>query len=564
MPQRIQDLHLYKAISRLSLNSPESVHSGESANEFEEYLHVPRPIEEKLAEKMHAIEAAGGGIVLLVGSAGDGKSHLISRMKKRFDWDDSCYYNDATASSSPHLTAIQTLQKALVDFSDERLETTTKKLVLAINLGKLNAFIDDPVNKGTYGALVHAAYPIFDNDDSTPPLESSRIKVLVFSDEQVFEFYPEREDAYPVESAFLSSLLEKVVQRPSAGERPNPFYEEYERDMEAADNEKRRNPLLLNYRLLMLPEVRDCVVRTVIEAIIRSRLAITAREFLDFVYSVLVYPHPDYSEKKAFYDALLPNRMFCGGDNPILRAVAQLDPLRHNSKEHDQQLAELFTSDCIPNGYINVSALPKELTERTNAFYANGRVDCERTTKFLFRLHHLMSYHSESDVYTSYLRVLRGVFTQDCTVLADIYTQVRAAIPRYCGSYDEAEGLVPIMVQGGRYKLFAALEMEPLPAVGTFSEAQKNEFLLRFMLAWDANGQTVKLRMDYQLFTYIRELNAGRLSSSRETEKNMEFGAFIRKLAELCDSKKKVVVLSPDGVSMTLKESFGKLSLQKR
>ena len=37
------------------------------------------------------------------------------------------FYNDATASSSPNKTAIETLKEALRDFSDENLYGTQKK-----------------------------------------------------------------------------------------------------------------------------------------------------------------------------------------------------------------------------------------------------------------------------------------------------------------------------------------------------------------------------------------------------------------------------------------------------
>lgn len=553
----MHNLHLYKALSRLSLNSQESVHTGGSLSEYDSYLHVPRPIEEKLAAKMQAIEEAGGGIVLLVGSAGDGKSHLISHIKQHFDWPDECYYNDATASSSPKRSAIQTLRTALREFSDTKLANTTKKLVLAINLGKLNAFIDDEENKGVYNSLIQAASPIFDDDDQTPAHESERIKVVLFPDEQVFEFFPDRDDAYPVDSAFLTALLDKVVQQTDE----NPFYKAYQQDRRVQANAQM--PLMLNFQLLSIPQIRHSIIMMVIEAIICCRLSITAREFLDFVYSILVYQQPDYSEKKAYYDALLPNMMFCGGDNLIQRAIAQLDPLRHNSKEHNQQLAVLFTSEAIPADYIDTSILPRELVARTNAFYDNGRDDRERTTKFLFRLQHLMEYHSEKGIYTSYLGKLRGVMKKDGLVLAELEEQVKTAIPRYYGSYAQKPDLVPINVQGGRYKLFAPLEFELCYIIGRFAQPEMGNFFLRFSMIWKAGDEQVALRMDYQLYSFICELNAGRLSSSRETEKNMEFGAFIRNLAKQCDCTKRLVILSHQSQETYLKKTkFGTLQLR--
>ena len=101
--------NLYREFSKLSLNSIKSVQNGQSLNDLDLYLHVERPVESVLRQKMRDIDQCGGGIVLLIGSAGDGKSHLLSRLRSEFDWDSSSYYNDATASCSPNKTAVQTL-----------------------------------------------------------------------------------------------------------------------------------------------------------------------------------------------------------------------------------------------------------------------------------------------------------------------------------------------------------------------------------------------------------------------------------------------------------------------
>lgn len=126
--------HLYDAFKHLSQNSVYSVQNGTAFTELDKYMHVERPIEKKLISKMKAIEKEGGGIVCLVGSAGDGKSHLISKVKELFSWSENCFYNDATASCSPQKTAIYTLKKALVEFKSDNIYNTNKKLVLAITI----------------------------------------------------------------------------------------------------------------------------------------------------------------------------------------------------------------------------------------------------------------------------------------------------------------------------------------------------------------------------------------------------------------------------------------------
>lgn len=549
---------LKEAFLHLSQHSVDSVQNGKSFTEWDEYMHVDRPIENKLYEKMDAIDVAGGGIVLLVGSAGDGKSHLLSRIRQMSDWGDNSFYNDATASSSPKKTAIDTLKEALADFKDANLYNTRSKLVLAINLGKLNALIDDEEFKTEYKEIVNATYPIFDDDDTTPPIDTARVKVVMFVDQQAFEFYTDNPNRV-VESQFLSAIMDKIVSK----NPNNPFYKAYQEDL--SNGISLKDPLILNYELLSIPEIRNCIVMTIIEAIVRYKMKITPREFLDFMYSIMVYPQ-EYKEKKDFYEALLPTLLYCGSENMIQKAISKLDPLKHSSTEHDKQLSVLFTSYSIPPTYLTeqeVSELPAELLKRTNEFYANNGRDIERTTKFVFRLKHLISYHTESEVYKSYLALLKGIFNKDVHKMKEIYDVVAKAIPRHYGSYYEKSNMVPLNIQGGSYRLFGSLQLKPEPVKSYHSESYKNEFLMRFDMSWKFPDKPVSLRMDFQLYSYLYELNIGKLALSYENEKDLTFSKFVRKLVEKCNCEQEITVVRSDtGVLELSESSFGDIQLQ--
>lgn len=552
---------LKEAFLHLSQHSVDSVQNGKVFTNWDEYMHVDRPIETKLMEKMDEIDKVGGGIVLLVGSAGDGKSHLISRIKQMSNWGDRSFYNDATASSSPKKTAIDTLKEALVDYKDENLYKTSKKLVLAINLGKLNALIDDEEFKKDYKEIVSSTLPIFDDDDTTPPINTDRVKVIMFTDEQVFEFFADSSSDIPVASDFLSNIMEKVV----AETIDNPFYAAYTADIASGVSPK--DPIIQNYELLRIPDVRNTIVQTIIEAIVRYKLIITPREFLDFLYSIIVYPHYDeYKEKKDFFEALLPSLLYCGSENMIQKAISKLDPLKQSSTEHDKQLSVLFTSYSIPPTYLTkqqTSELPAELLKRTNEFYANNGRDIERTTKFVFRLKHLISYHTESEVYKSYLALLKGIFNKDVHKMKEIYDVVAKAIPRHYGSYYEKSNMVPLNIQGGRYRLFGSLQLKPEPVKSYHSESYKNEFLMRFDMSWRFPDKPVSLRMDFQLYSYLNELNRGKLALSYENEKDLTFSRFVRRLVEKCNCEQEITVVRSDtGVLELSESSFGDIQLQ--
>ena len=71
---------LIKAFKRLSQGSKQSVQSGQSLDALDKYLHVDRPIDIAVRTEMDNICRIGGGIVILVGSAGDDTSYRLCRM----------------------------------------------------------------------------------------------------------------------------------------------------------------------------------------------------------------------------------------------------------------------------------------------------------------------------------------------------------------------------------------------------------------------------------------------------------------------------------------------------
>lgn len=562
----VTDSKLYQELSSLSQGSIGSVQTGNGFSVIDKYLHTERPITDELLTRMIEIDEEGGGIILLVGSAGDGKSHLLSKVKDvAKEWGTESFYNDATASCSPNKTAIETLRKGLIDFSDANLFSTTKKKILAINLGKLNAFIDDPEIKTIYGEISKAAAPLFDDDDSTPPINTSRVKIVEFSNKQIFELRPERNNGNIVESQFLSTILDKLI-LPSDSGKSNPFYTAYETDL--ANNISLKNPVILNYQMLMIPEIRRTIVLTVIEAIVRYKLAITPREYLDFIYSILIPKDiTNYKEKDNFYEALLPTLLYCGGSNTISEAISRLDPMKYGNTQHDKDLSLLFTSNEIPVDFIpkieSGLLIPEFILKRTNLFYANNGRDVERTTKFLFRLKHILDYHSECATYINFVDILSGVFHGDTDKMMDAYNLVTETIPRHNGSYYKKADIIPLNIQGGKYKLFAHLQMDPIEPQYFFSADRPWEFYPRFKLQWEVQGKgNVSLMMDYALYSYLYDLSKGKLAVSYENEKNIEFSHFLRKLADISDCSKSLTVVKADSEDMTLRQSLTSVQLQ--
>ena len=560
----MEDLKLYHIISTLNQCSAESVQSGNGFTDIDRYLHTERPVTDELLEKMIQIDNAGGGIILLVGSAGDGKSHLLSKVKEIDPerWPLDSFYNDATASCSPNKTAIETLKEALADFSDINIGSTAKRKILAINLGKLNAFIDDPEIQHKYAKIASAVRPLFEGTVNDP-VETDRIKVIEFSNKQIYEFYPTLSGYDALESDFMNQILEKIV----SDQTQNPFFQAFTKDRESGED-IHKNPIMINFQLLMLPEVRKSIILYVIEAIIRFNLSITPREFLDFIHSIIIPTnYAGYKEDESFYESLLPSLLFRGGDNAILKALSKLDPLKHSSTIHDSTLSLLFTSNSIPDDFFQAlsttSKLPKYVITRTNQFYNNNGRDIERTTKFLFRLNHLLSYHSESETYISFIDSLKIVFSEDINKYGELYQLVSMAIPRHYGSYVVQQDSIPLNIQGGKYKMFATLQISPAMPVCRYNPAKPNEFYPNYQLIWEIPMHNNKdLVIDYSLYSYLYDLSQGKLAITYENEKNIRFGNFVRELASISNKSKAILVSNSEAHDLTMRESFNRIQIQ--
>ena len=132
---------LLNQLKSLCHGSQEAVQSGAHFSELDKYLHVKRPIDNEICNHMDEILRVGGGILLLVGSAGDGKSHMISYLKSIERYKDFVFYNDATEGCSPQISAVETLKFALGDYRTATLNETSSKTVLAVNIGKLQDLV---------------------------------------------------------------------------------------------------------------------------------------------------------------------------------------------------------------------------------------------------------------------------------------------------------------------------------------------------------------------------------------------------------------------------------------
>lgn len=549
----MEESKLVKAFKRLSQGSKQSVQNGQDLDAFDKYLHVERPIEKAVRKEMDEIRAQNGGLLLLVGSAGDGKSHMIASLKK--DYPDFKYRNDASESPDPQMEAREYLKHCLEDFNDDSIASTNTKLMVAINMGKLSEFIDEDDVKDRFHELVACAKTLFD-EDNLHHEQTERIRIVSFGNHQIFELYPEKKEDYPVDSQFIRTVLKKITD-PSES---NLFYQAYKASKPIG---KDYDPAYINYELLRIPAIQDSIVKILIEAIIRYKLLLTPRELFDFVYRIVV---PDtlkeFKKAEHFFSSLLPSLLFGGGESRILKTIALLDPLKQGCIDHNNKLSNLFTSVEIPADIAAAlqGKVHQNFFDTLTQFYRNNRRDVDNISKLIFRLEHLLDYHSESDEYKEFLDILCGYYNKDTERIEKLYDNINNCIPHYYGSYTNDDHIVPLNIQGKDYKLFVNCK-DLMPVWNDddvdFNPDNRNQFVIEIMTRWEVQSP-LTLKVEYQLYEDLCKICKGKLTLATERDHNLLFGRFISELVLQTDYQNSILILSPNNKQLTLKRGLGK------
>lgn len=549
---------------QLRQGSKLAVQNGQQLSELDTYLHVERPIDLAVQNAMIDIQKEGGGIILLTGSAGDGKSHMISKIKKKFP--DFLFHNDASESPSHKLGAIEALKLHISDMADEHLYTTTKKIVVAINIGKLSTFVDDEEAQKKFSSIVKISKQLL-NKDYEHLTESNRIKVITFANQQIFELYPERtKETYPVDSIFIRNILEKITKK----DIDNYFYRAY---LNSTPPDSEYDPVYINYQLLMEHSTQDSIVKIIIESIVRHKLTVTPRELLDFISRIVVPERTGAFEPKSdFFWTLLPNRLFSGGDNKILKSVVKLDPIKFGCTSHNDKMSDLYTSTAIhkwPCLTFLKDSLHNIFFKLLNEFINNNRKNIEDISILLLRLEHLLEYHSESEVYRDFLAQLCGYYNEDDR-LQHTFELIQMNIPRYYGAYVDSDSinLVPLSIQGQKFKIFSvchSLKEDINQDSVCFDYKNRSQFEIEIKTLWKINpfAESIPFNVEYSIFEYLSAVAKGKLQLRQDREKCISLGKFIESIVRASDYQETLIILTPDNKKLTLKKTrSNKISLK--
>ena len=561
-------------LRRLSKLSAEAVQNIDDFDQLKEYMHVKRCTEDDFKDLMSRIvDVKHKHLVLVCGSAGDGKSHLLSYLKYKDQnkiLDSYKIINDATESDAPNQTAIQTLAERIAAFRDDRLDDGgCEKVVLAINLGMLNNFIDS--EQGKYFSRLKQY--VLDNNifSVTKSTRASQDSFFYHIDFSNYQLYTLTEDG--AKSEYLTALFSKIFDNSLS----NPFYTTYKNQGTTCPHHT-HCPVRDNFEFLMRKDVQSLLIQRIVEVCIKNKMVVTSRDILNFIFDAIVSPDFDESEfwgilsnpskfLETYISFTTPMLLFENKDTSNL-----IDCMTDNATSG--QNVQIRDEDVL-NFYAAENIFPIALSVLDGSKYADvikdiGLPNVNTSTgdlkkyiyKFLMYYKKLIDYKlfQTDELYTSFVRDLYYAYAGNYKRLKNLYMAVKESVYAWDGRYGGE--LICIDDSSDDYSI-----LEQLVIKFDFPNRNGGDEILQFTpviivdLSNESKTQRVSFSIDYSLYKVIMAMKDGYCPTSQDRNLHADFSSGIMALAEFGTKKSRVYIVSKrkkDNVKFLFEESdFG-------
>lgn len=565
----MENCKLVAELNRLRKSSRDSIDGIGDFGDFKKYMHISRNVEEELIEILHKIEVSGRkSLVLLCGSAGDGKSHLLSYLKNDLKLlDNYVVYNDATESSAPSKTAIETLSEALQGFSDKNLDQPGKNFILAINLGVLSNFVES-----TYGeAFKQLREYVINSNILTNQLDekgyekNSAFQHVSFSDYHMYNL-----TMHGINPEYVERILEKIFHMGLE----NPFYDAYNKCKECPLSKK--CPVKHNYEFFTNEKNRKYVANTLVEVIIKDKEILTTREILNYIYDIVVaqnFNHKKIAQSltnevsflKEYISDITPSLMYEYTDKSVLlNQLQKYDPLLVRSEQADEDAISYYVSSDVSEEVI--SAIGKETYSKVLCqASAIEKINSDKVLKaqlfnILERLKRIKCDIIQDKGYISFLNALYYFNTGTTKKYGEIYEVVEDAIIQWCGNEEQDNICFDDSHEG--ISLYENIEFEPyLDISGNVKNDDELQRFVTFITVKYKNkktGEIISLDIDYSLYELIYKLAAGYIQTAEDRNNHADFISFIQKMLRTGSADKEIFLVTDDNRKAIIeKTKFG-------
>ena len=538
---------LISTLMRLRESSKDAVVSADYVDELSVYMHVDRPVQEEFEKQLKkAALSSHAELILLCGSVGDGKSHMLQMCNFKYPDLMSEFYvhNDSTASLYIDKPASFTLKELLDPFSDEKIEQSNNKVILAMNLGTLSNFLDQDDEKRfkRLASYVREAGILEGKKDND--VDTLYFHCVNFADYHLYEI----SKSGPT-SLYIEHLIERIVHETDE----NIFYNAYCSQCGNCDA-KSICPVCINFKLLSDRNVRAGVVSTIIESIVKCKLIVSTRTLLNFIYEILVNENyfdqgsleprkiPAKLTKKQYIESLLPSALYDrSGSSEFLAAIHKMDPLHIRNEnvdmffvdyENDELALNVFKEDLKEYENILLKVSDSDFSD-----YANHELK-ENLLHLYIRMCKLLSIRQDilpqDKEYSDYMKYLYlwniGMHQQ----LVTLYKGIGRGILSWNGAAGKNEMQLQTVNSVSEYHLYQDISLKIVTSDPYTEEADVlYTFRDEIKLKYKVNGTQIisDLDIDFNLYTLLKQVIKGYIPSLVDKRVNVRCVDFINKIS---------------------------------
>lgn len=581
-------------LKKLKMSSKEAVDHIEDFSEFKQYMHVDRAIEKELKGILdEAISSSMGRLIFVCGSAGDGKSHLLSYLLNKYPELHGVIevHNDATESFDPKKTSLETLNEELEEYNDENIDSCKTIKVLLINLGTLTNFIDSE-----YGEKFSRLKAYIENNQilmadviNKIEIKDNKFSYVNFADSHMFSLSGEG-----VGYEYIYKLIDKIFAKVDN----NKFYTEY-REKCSICHVRKRCPIKENFELLSTDEVKVGVSSKLIEIMIKDKVSITTRAIMNFIYDIIVYPDFNSLTREKFLkkidklniieymDALTTNIMFTNKDSSrIIKALCNVDPVLCSNEYMDDLLNKLNREPYFARKYlekvypIDNTYILDVLNDETEfkRIFTNYIIDRQQLQNSVInhylRLNYLCDSNNElykDSVYSEFIKYLYDFNTNNVSELGNLYDSVSEAIYKLDNVKSSDNNIrINIGKSQNRFKVYEKLYLEceeddsdDKVLTGKLDKFVSN-IILDFVIKNKEDRLTVKL--DYKLYKLLTKIRQGYIPKKKERNDFISFIDSIEEIKNYGEQNKEIYIKEnmANGVeTFKFAKRFGKYKFER-
>ncbi|WP_312792286.1 DNA phosphorothioation-dependent restriction protein DptF [Sphingobacterium sp.] len=512
-------------------------------DDFKKYLHIEREVESQLKQIIvESSKCEHAQLILVCGNVGDGKSHILSYLHSVISSEIAKFviHNDATESHNPDETSTDTLYRVLDSFKDDKINSSTVKIILAINLGTLSKFLE--VHGSEFQKLTK-----FVQEQSI--LDSAKVSSKSFNPDYHFHqinftdyhLYSLTEDG-PV-STTISDLLNKII-TPS---KSNIIFKAYEKIKDQPAFLK--CPVKFNYEFLVNFKNRELIIRLIIQSIAQNKEIVSVRSLLNFVHDIIVpvqlssvnesdqLTNIQKLSETDFIRCLIPNYIFEHADlSNIFRRLAELDPCNLRNDQTDEKLLKLQSIDNPSELFaLDIRA---ELHSSVIQQIKIEQVDKSVISKYFLRLLFFQSgYAPQNDMFQEYMIWLYHFNKGNATYLGRLYDLAENAVKKWYG--DPKKGDKVILKIGRRqtkYRVFKDFSLDPKPYIlSDTKEVILHQFVQEFLVCYTSpnpTGAHIQIAIDFSLFKTLQAINLGYRPNRKDNNNFIYFVYFINEVTQ--------------------------------